>query len=82
MPYNNISGEIRNDFYVTLKTADLEKGNKKSARNVEVRVTVVNEEGVPIEVSSYMLYDGWIIQHCTALFWKLKFQQLCAYPNF
>lgn len=46
----SLSGEIRNDFYVTLKSADLEKGNKKSARNVEVRVTVVNEAGKQIEV--------------------------------
>lgn len=36
-----------------MKSAELEKGNKKSAKNVEVRVTVVNEAGAPIEVCAY-----------------------------
>ena len=57
-----VSGVIRNDFYVTLKTADLEKGSKKSAKNVEVRVSVVNESGVPIQVSYCGLKSGFICQ--------------------
>ncbi|XP_052779657.1 dedicator of cytokinesis protein 4-like isoform X2 [Mya arenaria] len=42
-------GEIRNDFYVTLRKADLERGNKTSGKNVEVNVTVLSESGDLIE---------------------------------
>ncbi|XP_052285547.1 dedicator of cytokinesis protein 3-like isoform X2 [Dreissena polymorpha] len=42
-------GEIRNDFYVTLKKAALERGNKTSGKNVEVKVTVYNESGQEVK---------------------------------
>ena len=44
-------GEVRNDFYVTLKSAEFDKGNKSAQKNIEVKVTVYDREGQPIKVS-------------------------------
>jgi len=36
---------------VTLRKCDLERGNKKTGKNVEVKVTVLTEKGKPVEVN-------------------------------
>ncbi|XP_065845155.1 dedicator of cytokinesis protein 1-like [Oscarella lobularis] len=38
-------GEIRNDLFVTVGDGDFDRGSKKSAKNVEVSMKVVNNDG-------------------------------------
>ncbi|XP_045475282.1 dedicator of cytokinesis protein 1 isoform X5 [Harmonia axyridis] len=40
-----LPGDIRNDLYITLVSGEFTKGNKSSDKNVEVTVTVCNENG-------------------------------------
>lgn len=63
-----LSGEVRNDLYVTLKCADLDRGNKKSQKNVEVKVTVLNEAGKLIPVRSLEIHFQ---RHYLVCFWVL-----------
>lgn len=44
-------GDVRNDIYVTLVQGDFDKGSKTTAKNVEVTVSVFDEEGKRLEVS-------------------------------
>lgn len=43
-----LPGDVRNDLYLTLLSGEFPKGNKTSDKNVEVTVTVCNEEGKSI----------------------------------
>ncbi|XP_044753163.1 dedicator of cytokinesis protein 1 [Coccinella septempunctata] len=43
-----LPGDIRNDLYLTLVSGEFTKGNKTSDKNVEVTVTVCNENGKAI----------------------------------
>ena len=49
-------GEVRNDFYVTLKSAEFDRGNKTAQKNIEVKVTVYDREGHLIQVNSSNLH--------------------------
>ncbi|XP_066913124.1 dedicator of cytokinesis protein 3-like [Clytia hemisphaerica] len=40
-----LPGYVRNDFYVTLSKADLEKGSKSAGKNIEVALCVVSDKG-------------------------------------
>ncbi|XP_042193007.1 dedicator of cytokinesis protein 1 isoform X3 [Callorhinchus milii] len=42
-------GDVRNDIYVTLVQGDFDKGNKTTSKNVEVTMTVYDEEGKRLE---------------------------------
>ncbi|XP_034292338.1 dedicator of cytokinesis protein 1 isoform X3 [Pantherophis guttatus] len=42
-------GDVRNDIYVTLLQGDFDKGNKTTAKNVEVTVSVYDEDGKKLE---------------------------------
>lgn len=41
---------MRNDFYVTLLQGEFDRGKKKTPKNVEVILSVHNDEGNPMEV--------------------------------
>lgn len=41
---------MRNDFYVRIGRAELERGKKTSSRNVEVEVLVCNKEGAEVRL--------------------------------
>lgn len=43
-------GDVRNDIYVTLVQGDFDKGSKTTAKNVEVTVSVYDEDGKRLEV--------------------------------
>lgn len=51
-------GDVRNDIYVTLVQGDFDKGSKTTAKNVEVTVSVYDEEGKRLEVSVAVTV-GW-----------------------
>lgn len=43
-------GDVRNDIYVTLVQGDFDKGNKTAHKNVEVIMSVYDEDGKKLEV--------------------------------
>lgn len=45
-----IAGDVRNDIYVTLIHGEFDKGKKKTPKNVEVTMSVHDEEGNILEV--------------------------------
>lgn len=49
-----ILGDVRNDIYVTLVQGDFDKGSKTTAKNVEVTVSVYDEDGKRLEVFKYL----------------------------
>ena len=48
-----VAGTFRNDFFVTLVTAELDKDMKKTLKNLEVRLVVADSLGVELQVASY-----------------------------
>lgn len=44
-------GNVRNDFYVTLLQGEFDRGKKKTPKNVEVILSVHDDEGNPMEVN-------------------------------
>lgn len=51
-----LAGDVRNDIYVTLVQGDFDKGSKTTAKNVEVTVSVYDEDGKRLEVSFSVLF--------------------------
>ena len=45
-----VAGDVRNDIYVTLIHGEFDKGKKKTPKNVEVTMSVYDEEGGLLEV--------------------------------
>lgn len=45
-----LPGIVRNDFYITLLQGEFDRGKKKTPKNVEVILSVHNDEGNPMEV--------------------------------
>lgn len=43
-------GDVRNDIYVTLALGDFDKGSKTKPKNVEVIMSVYDEDGKKLEV--------------------------------
>lgn len=43
-------GDVRNDIYVTLVQGDFDKGSKTTPKNVEVNMSVYDEDGKKLEV--------------------------------
>lgn len=43
-------GDVRNDIYVTLVQGDFDKGNKTRHKNVEMIMSVYDEDGKKLEV--------------------------------
>ena len=64
-------GDVRNDIYVTLVQGDFDKGSKTTAKNVEVTVSVYDEDGKRLEVLVVAKLNLWC--------WSLTFL-MCALP--
>lgn len=47
----HVAGDVRNDIYITLIHGEFDKGKKKTPKNVEVTMSVFDEEGNLLEVS-------------------------------
>lgn len=43
-------GDVRNDIYLTLVQGDFDKGSKTAHKNVEVTMSVYDEDGKKLEV--------------------------------
>lgn len=48
----HVAGDVRNDIYVTLIHGEFDKGKKKTPKNVEVTMSVFDEDGSLLEVRS------------------------------
>ena len=64
-------GDVRNDIYVTLVQGDFDKGSKTTAKNVEVTVSVYDEDGKRLEVLVVAKLNLWC--------WSLT-SLMCALP--
>lgn len=51
-----LTGDVRNDVYLTLVQGEFAKGSKTSDKNVEVTVCVCNSEGKVLPVGTQ---DTW-----------------------
>nr|3L4C_A Chain A, Dedicator of cytokinesis protein 1 [Homo sapiens]3L4C_B Chain B, Dedicator of cytokinesis protein 1 [Homo sapiens] len=52
---SHMPGDVRNDIYVTLVQGDFDKGSKTTAKNVEVTVSVYDEDGKRLE---HVIFPG------------------------
>ena len=52
------TGEMRNDLYITVERGEFEKGGKSVARNVEVTMFIVDSNGQPLKVCSFLTAVG------------------------
>lgn len=69
-------GEMRNDLYITLEKGEFEKGGKSVARNVQITMVIVNNEGHVLKVillyitSSYLCFHYYYQLHYNLLMHK------------
>lgn len=54
------TGDVRNDIYVTLVQGDFDKGSKTTPKNVEVTMSVYDEDGKKLEVW-LLWYFSWVL---------------------
>lgn len=58
------TGDVRNDIYVTLVQGDFDKGSKTTPKNVEVTMSVYDEDGKKLEVRArgheVKTVDAWV----------------------
>lgn len=54
-----VTGDVRNDIYVTLMQGELRRaaGGKVADKNVEVTITVCNQDGKTIPVNIVLNHD-------------------------
>lgn len=54
-------GDVRNDIYVTLVQGDFDKGSKTTPKNVEVTMSVYDEDGKKLEVWQHWRNVNWLV---------------------
>ena len=55
-----ISGDVRNDIYVTLLEGEFNRGSKTADKNVEVSMLVCNKQGEVLKVSRTLVKSNRI----------------------
>ncbi|XP_075072097.1 dedicator of cytokinesis protein 1 isoform X1 [Mixophyes fleayi] len=66
-------GDVRNDIYVTLLQGDYDRGNKTTAKNVEVTVSVFDEDGKRLENVIYPgAGDEAISEYKSVIYYQVK----------
>uniref|UniRef100_A0A8D0SZI1 Dedicator of cytokinesis 5 n=1 Tax=Sus scrofa TaxID=9823 RepID=A0A8D0SZI1_PIG len=75
-----LPGDVRNDIYVTLIHGEFDKGKKKTPKNVEVTMSVYDEEGRLLEVRIHpgAGYEG-ISEYKSVVYYQVK--QPCWYET-
>uniref|UniRef100_A0A665TXY5 Dedicator of cytokinesis 5 n=1 Tax=Echeneis naucrates TaxID=173247 RepID=A0A665TXY5_ECHNA len=68
-----LPGNVRNDFYITLLQGEFDRGKKKTPKNVEVILTVHDDEGNPMEKAIFpgAGYDG-ITEYKSVIYYQVK----------
>uniref|UniRef100_A0A670YQ17 C2 DOCK-type domain-containing protein n=1 Tax=Pseudonaja textilis TaxID=8673 RepID=A0A670YQ17_PSETE len=75
-----LPGEVRNDIYVTLMHGEFDKGKKKTPKNVEVTMSVHDEDGNILEKAIHpgAGYEG-ISEYKSVVYYQVK--QPCWYET-
>ncbi|XP_026374759.2 dedicator of cytokinesis protein 5 isoform X1 [Ursus arctos] len=75
-----LPGDVRNDIYVTLIHGEFDKGKKKTPKNVEVTMSVYDEEGKLLEKAIHpgAGYEG-ISEYKSVVYYQVK--QPCWYET-
>ncbi|XP_060011671.1 dedicator of cytokinesis protein 5-like isoform X2 [Lagenorhynchus albirostris] len=75
-----LPGDVRNDIYVTLIHGEFDKGKKKTPKNVEVTMSVFDEEGRLLEKAIHpgAGYEG-ISEYKSVVYYQVK--QPCWYET-
>ncbi|KAM6220202.1 dedicator of cytokinesis protein 5 [Rhynchocyon petersi] len=75
-----LPGDVRNDIYVTLIHGEFDKGKKKTPKNVEVTMSVYDEEGKLVEKAIHpgAGYEG-ISEYKSVVYYQVK--QPCWYET-
>uniref|UniRef100_A0A8I5N9T4 Dedicator of cytokinesis 5 n=1 Tax=Papio anubis TaxID=9555 RepID=A0A8I5N9T4_PAPAN len=75
-----VEGDVRNDIYVTLIHGEFDKGKKKTPKNVEVTMSVHDEEGKLLEKAIHpgAGYEG-ISEYKSVVYYQVK--QPCWYET-
>ncbi|XP_066570294.1 dedicator of cytokinesis protein 5 [Amia ocellicauda] len=68
-----LPGNVRNDIYVTLLQGEFDRGKKKTPKNVEVTMSVLDEDGTPMEKAIFpgAGYDG-ITEYKSVIYYQVK----------
>ncbi|XP_071338354.1 dedicator of cytokinesis protein 5 isoform X2 [Trachinotus anak] len=68
-----LPGNVRNDFYITLVQGEFDRGKKKTPKNVEVILTVHDDEGNLMEKAIFpgAGYDG-ITEYRSVIYYQVK----------
>uniref|UniRef100_A0AAR2JXQ2 Dedicator of cytokinesis 5 n=1 Tax=Pygocentrus nattereri TaxID=42514 RepID=A0AAR2JXQ2_PYGNA len=68
-----LPGNVRNDIYVTLLQGEFDRGKKKTPKNVEVVMSVLDDEGNPIEKAIFpgAGYEG-ITEYKSVIYYQVK----------
>ncbi|ROI64818.1 Dedicator of cytokinesis protein 5 [Anabarilius grahami] len=68
-----LPGYVRNDIYVTLLQGEFDRGKKKTPKNVEVIMSVLDEEGNPMEKAVFpgAGYEG-ITEYKSVIYYQVK----------
>ncbi|XP_041854443.1 dedicator of cytokinesis protein 5 isoform X2 [Melanotaenia boesemani] len=68
-----LPGNVRNDIYVNLLQGEFDRGKKKTPKNVEVILSVHDEEGNPMEKAIFpgAGYDG-ITEYKSVIYYQVK----------
>uniref|UniRef100_A0A673HQC8 Dedicator of cytokinesis protein 5-like n=1 Tax=Sinocyclocheilus rhinocerous TaxID=307959 RepID=A0A673HQC8_9TELE len=68
-----LPGYVRNDIYVTLLQGEFDRGKKKTPKNVEVIMSVLDEEGNPMEKAIFpgAGYEG-ITEYKSVIYYQVK----------
>uniref|UniRef100_A0A803SYK9 Dedicator of cytokinesis 5 n=1 Tax=Anolis carolinensis TaxID=28377 RepID=A0A803SYK9_ANOCA len=75
-----LPGEVRNDIYITLLNGEFDKGKKKTPKNVEVTMSVHDEDGNLLEKAIHpgAGYEG-ISEYKSVVYYQVK--QPCWYET-
>uniref|UniRef100_A0A8C2MVG2 Dedicator of cytokinesis 5 n=1 Tax=Cricetulus griseus TaxID=10029 RepID=A0A8C2MVG2_CRIGR len=75
-----LPGDVRNDIYVTLIHGEFDKGKKKTPKNVEVTMSVFDEEGSLLEKAIHpgAGYEG-VSEYKSVVYYQVK--QPCWYET-
>ncbi|XP_035235394.1 dedicator of cytokinesis protein 5 isoform X2 [Anguilla anguilla] len=68
-----LPGNVRNDIYVTLLQGEFDRGKKKTPKNVEVMMSVLDDEGTPMEKAIFpgAGNDG-ITEYKSVIYYQVK----------
>ncbi|XP_075881740.1 dedicator of cytokinesis protein 5 [Nelusetta ayraudi] len=68
-----LPGIVRNDFYITLLQGEFDRGKKKTPKNVEVILSVHDQEGNPMEKAVFpgAGYDG-VTEYKSVIYYQVK----------